>query len=496
MYTLSRFLLAAALLVATAPLASAQRTTATDAERAERTLSVPVQNFVPLPAPVPENGECYDNGPLFNRPGTGGRPFESVLVGDETTFGYGAQATAGINNEMADDYTVAAGCNQLKGAVFYTYQTTFNSPATSITGYNLNVYADAGGAPNPGAILCSADDPDGGAVISTFTDVYRVVDPTPNSDRRIQRVQVDFGAPCVLPVGQRVWFGIQYYGTLTSGPWQPPVPRPVGSTGCPTLNGLPAQQDINDGGFAPVVNGTCPIDFPFALLSGGAPGALTLTAEVSPASGTYGDEFSITITVTNETDDPIFADFWLETTHNPSGFTYVEYVDARAIPGNFTSTRVITHTIPRNYQGYAIRPGPYTVVVNVGEFATSTVLASDSYDFTVTANRVGAGPAAERSAGTVHGAPASATSAPSEVVVSPNPFAGRATLSFMLAEASAVRLAVYDALGREVAVLVDGRVEAGSHTAVFEAGTLASGTYVYRLVANGQVETGRVTLAR
>jgi hypothetical protein len=45
-------------------------------------------------------------------------------------------------------------------------------------------------------------------------------------------------------------------------------------------------------------------------------------------------------------------------------------------------------------------------------------------------------------------------------------------------------------------VLVDGQVEAGSHTAVFEAGTLASGTYVYRLVANGQVETGRLTVAR
>jgi serine protease AprX len=82
------------------------------------------------------------------------------------------------------------------------------------------------------------------------------------------------------------------------------------------------------------------------------------------------------------------------------------------------------------------------------------------------------------------------------VVVSPNPFEARANVSFTLAEASDVRLAVYDVLGREVAVLVDGQVEAGAHTAVFDASSLAAGTYVYRLVAGTQVETGRLTVAR
>jgi hypothetical protein len=47
-----------------------------------------------------------------------------------------------------------------------------------------------------------------------------------------------------------------------------------------------------------------------------------------------------------------------------------------------------------------------------------------------------------------------------------------------------------------VAVLVDGQVEAGAHTAVFDASSLAAGTYVYRLVADGQVQTGRLTVAR
>jgi subtilisin-like proprotein convertase family protein len=91
---------------------------------------------------------------------------------------------------------------------------------------------------------------------------------------------------------------------------------------------------------------------------------------------------------------------------------------------------------------------------------------------------------------------ASATTAPSAVVASPNPFASRTALSFTLAQATDVRLSVYDVLGREVATLVSGRLEAGSHTAAFDASALSAGTYVYRLVVDGEVETGRITLAR
>ena len=48
-------------------------------------------------------------------------------------------------------------------------------------------------------------------------------------------------------------------------------------------------------------------------------------------------------------------------------------------------------------------------------------------------------------------------------------------------QAGSVRLVVYDALGRPVRVLVDGVQAAGEHEAVFEAGTLPSGAYRYRL---------------
>ena len=72
----------------------------------------------------------------------------------------------------------------------------------------------------------------------------------------------------------------------------------------------------------------------------------------------------------------------------------------------------------------------------------------------------------------------------------PNPFNPVTTIRFALPEAEAVRLAVYDALGREIAVLAAGVLPAGQHTATFDAGDHASGLYLYRL------ETATSTLTR
>ena len=44
-----------------------------------------------------------------------------------------------------------------------------------------------------------------------------------------------------------------------------------------------------------------------------------------------------------------------------------------------------------------------------------------------------------------------------------------------------VRLVVYDVLGRQVRVLLDGTRQAGAHEVVFDAGNLPSWTYLYRL---------------
>lgn len=63
----------------------------------------------------------------------------------------------------------------------------------------------------------------------------------------------------------------------------------------------------------------------------------------------------------------------------------------------------------------------------------------------------------------------------------PNPFNPVTMIDFALPETGHVRLAVYDALGREIAVLADGVSEAGRHTVRFVATGLPTGTYLYRL---------------
>jgi photosystem II stability/assembly factor-like uncharacterized protein len=67
----------------------------------------------------------------------------------------------------------------------------------------------------------------------------------------------------------------------------------------------------------------------------------------------------------------------------------------------------------------------------------------------------------------------------------PNPFNPSTVIAFRLARRSAVDLRVYDALGREVAVLAEGVLDAGYHSTRFDAASRGSGVYYYRLTAGG-----------
>ncbi len=85
--------------------------------------------------------------------------------------------------------------------------------------------------------------------------------------------------------------------------------------------------------------------------------------------------------------------------------------------------------------------------------------------------------------------------------VRPNPFNPAATISFSLPEPSDVRLAVYDAAGRLVRVLVDGPREEGPHSLTWR-GTddrgedVGSGVYFLRLETASGVKTRKMVLVR
>lgn len=65
----------------------------------------------------------------------------------------------------------------------------------------------------------------------------------------------------------------------------------------------------------------------------------------------------------------------------------------------------------------------------------------------------------------------------------PNPFNPSTTISYAVAELSHVRLEIFNTIGQSVGVLVDRELAAGQHQVQFNALTLPSGVYFYRLTA-------------
>ncbi len=66
----------------------------------------------------------------------------------------------------------------------------------------------------------------------------------------------------------------------------------------------------------------------------------------------------------------------------------------------------------------------------------------------------------------------------------PNPFNPTTTITYALKDAGFVTLKVYNLLGQEVANLVSQRMEVGNYTVNFDANTLPSGIYIYRIEVN------------
>jgi len=78
----------------------------------------------------------------------------------------------------------------------------------------------------------------------------------------------------------------------------------------------------------------------------------------------------------------------------------------------------------------------------------------------------------------------------------PNPFNPSTSIKYSVSSMQYVRLTVYDMLGREVAILVDGERNAGEHSVNFNAEGFSSGTYIYRLQAESFIATKKMVLLK
>ncbi|GMU90791.1 MAG: hypothetical protein AMXMBFR49_29960 [Chlorobiota bacterium] len=78
----------------------------------------------------------------------------------------------------------------------------------------------------------------------------------------------------------------------------------------------------------------------------------------------------------------------------------------------------------------------------------------------------------------------------------PNPFNPTTVISYTLPIAGNVELTVYNMAGEKVTDLVNGFLDAGSHSVDFNAAGLASGIYIYRLKAGKSIDTKKMVLVK
>ena len=164
------------------------------------------------------------------------------------------------------------------------------------------------------------------------------------------------------------------------------------------------------------------------------------------------------------------------------------------LAGSFTLTRTRTQFVPANAPA-----GAYVYEGRVGTYP-SIIWDADSFPFTKLA--VGDGgalvPEWSNTGQSFEIGQTDVTPMPSAFTIGtrPNPFNPTTTLSFALPEAARVTLAVYDVGGRQVAELVNGWCQAGSHEVTFNGSNLASGIYVYRLTADNFTASGKMVLMK
>jgi|WetSurMetagenome_2_1015567.scaffolds.fasta_scaffold490202_1 hypothetical protein len=78
----------------------------------------------------------------------------------------------------------------------------------------------------------------------------------------------------------------------------------------------------------------------------------------------------------------------------------------------------------------------------------------------------------------------------------PNPFNPSTTIRYSLPNRSHVVLTIFNALGQQVTQLVNDELEAGYHEAKWDASSLSSGVYFYRLQVGSFVDTKRLMLLK
>ncbi|KXK13704.1 MAG: PEP-CTERM motif protein [Armatimonadetes bacterium OLB18] len=215
----------------------------------------------------------YDNGGIVTHPagGFGGADASSLQTGlGNNIYGYGAQVSAG--NWMADDFTIGAGDQwTIDTFDFMAYQTGSTTTSTindlRVVIFNAQPAGTGFGAPAFGSTATNV------LGSTAWSGIYRVIDTNLlATNRPVMDVQSS-NLGWVLGPGT-YWVAWQFGGTLSSGPWQPPVTI-LGQNNKPGSN---AMQFTTSGWANAVDSGTFtgPHDMPFAINGTAVPEPATM----------------------------------------------------------------------------------------------------------------------------------------------------------------------------------------------------------------------------
>jgi len=237
-------------------------------------------------------------------------------------------------------------------------------------------------------------------------------------------------------------------------------------------------------------------DFYLVRVAGEAPQpdvSIEITPDDPPVTVPQGGRFGFTGSVTNNTEESQVVDAWTMAI-GPEKETYgpfKEFEDIALEPYE-TCTAHFYQRVPN------LAPlGFYDYVAYCGDYP-STVIDSSFFEVEVIASASGGG---EDIGWVLTGSFSEGqfTDLPCEFALSnnyPNPFNAQTVIKYQLPVSSTVKLEVYNLLGSKVATLVNGEQEAGYRSVTWDASTVSSGLYFYKLTAGDYTETMRMMLVK
>lgn len=78
----------------------------------------------------------------------------------------------------------------------------------------------------------------------------------------------------------------------------------------------------------------------------------------------------------------------------------------------------------------------------------------------------------------------------------PNPFNTTTSIPYVLAKTAQVKLDIFDAMGKHVQTLVNTQQPKGRYNQPFRANKVSSGMYIYRIIVDGEANTGKLLLVK